>query len=91
MDVVGVTPPPSLPEALLDPSLSKEPNYLLYTGKYEYSSRTDDDLGFKKGDLLYVINKDDADWWFARSKDTGEEGYIPSNYVAESNSLEAKE
>ena len=53
----------------------------LFVGMYNYSSRTDDDLGFKKGDLLYIINTDDDDWWYARSKRTGQEGYIPSNHV----------
>ena len=35
------------------PELSKpvepEPNYPVYVGKYDYDSRTDDDLSFKKG------------------------------------------
>ena len=65
-------------------SENEEPNYPLFVGMYEFSSRTDDDLGFKKGDLLYIINTDDDDdWWYARSKHTGQEGYIPSNHVVE--------
>ena len=36
-----------------------------------------------KDDLMYIINKRDDGWWWARKKDGGEEGYIPSNYVAE--------
>ena len=75
--------PPSLP--------SKEPNYPLFVAKYGYSSRTDDDLGFEKGDLLYIIDAEEADWWFARSKQTYQEGYIPSNFVAEYGSLDAEE
>ena len=59
-----------------------EPNYQLFCGKYDYSARTDDDLSFKKGDLLYILSTDKGDWWFARSKDTGQKGYVPSNYVA---------
>ena len=45
-------------------------------------------VGFKKCDLLYIINNDDRDWWLARSKDTGKERYIRSNYVAKVNSLD---
>ena len=75
--------PPSLP--------SKEPKYPLFVAKYSYSSRTDDDLSFKKGDLLYIINTDEGDWWFARSRQTGQDGYIPNNYVAEYKSLDAEE
>ena len=68
-----------------------ESNYPLFVGKYSYSTRTDENLSFKKGDLLYIINTDEGDWWYAISKDTGQEGYIPSNYVAEYNSLDAEE
>ena len=78
--------PPGLP-----PPPEKEPNFPLFVGKYDYSSRTDDDLSFKKGDLLYIINTDEGDWWFAKSKSTGQEGYIPNNYIAEYKSLDAEE
>ena len=43
------------------------------------------------GDHLYIISTEEGDWWFARSKNTGKEGYIPSNYVAEYRSLDAEE
>ena len=64
-----------------EPSLKEELNYPLFVGLYDYSSRTDGDLSFKNRELLYIINTDDGDWWFARSKRTGQEGYIPSNHV----------
>ena len=83
-------PLPQVPGGPPQPPV-KEPNYPLFVGKYDYSSRTDDDLSFKKGDLLYIINTDEGDWWFARSKHTGQEGYIPNNYVAEYKSLDAEE
>ena len=51
--------------------------------KYDYSARTDGDLSIQRGDLLYIMNSDDEDWWLARAKHSGQEGYIPSNYVAE--------
>lgn len=82
----GPPPPPPKPEQPPPPV-----NYPVYVGKYDYDSRTDDDLSFKKGDLMYIISTDEGDWWFARSKDGGKEGYIPSNYVAEYKSLDAEE
>lgn len=70
----------------------EEQNYSLYVGKCDYIPRTKADLGFKKKDLLYVVNTDDKNWWFAKAKHSGEEGYIPSNFVAKiSMSLEAEE
>lgn len=83
---VASPPPPTLPKPP-----PPDVNYPVYVGKYDYDSRTDDDLSFKKGDLMYIISTDEGDWWFARSKDSGREGYIPSNYVAEWKSLDAEE
>ena len=82
--------PPPLPEKLSQPSF-EESSHPLFVGKYDYISRADDDLDFNKGDLMHIINADEDDWWYARSKDTGLEGYIPSNYVAEYNTLDAEE
>ena len=65
--------------------------YPIFVGKYDYDSRTDDDLSFKKGDLMYIISTDEGDWWFARAKEGGKEGYIPSNYVAEYKTRDAEE
>ena len=68
-----------------------EANWPLFVGKYDYDSRTEDDLGFKKGELLYIISTEDADWWFAQHKDSGDKGFVPSNYIAEYKSLDAEE
>ena len=66
-------------------------NYPLFVGNYDYSAIADDELSFKEGDLLYFISVEEEGWWFARSKDTGQEGYIPSNFVTEYNTLDAEE
>lgn len=79
----------ALPEGVPD---KEESNYPLYVAKYEYTPRTAADLGFKKKDLLYVVNVDDEDWWLAKAKASGQEGYIPSNYVVKIEmSIEAEE
>ena len=67
--------------------LSIELNYPLFIGKYGYSARTDEDLSFKKGELLYIIRDDDDGWWLAKKKGSGQQGYIPSSYVKEYKSL----
>lgn len=64
----------------------------LYIALYDYDARTQEDLSFKKGEILEVHNEDLAnDWWRARSRETGGEGFIPSNYVAPHESLEAED
>lgn len=62
----------------------------VFVALYDYDARTDEDLSFKKGEHLEIINDTQGDWWFAKSKTTKQEGYIPSNYVAKLKSIEAE-
>jgi len=62
----------------------------VFVALYDYDARTDEDLSFKKGEHLEILNDTQGDWWFARSKSTKQEGYIPSNYVAKLKSIEAE-
>lgn len=62
----------------------------LYVALYDYEARTNEDLSFKKGTQLEILNDTQGDWWYARSLTTGKEGYIPSNYIAQSKSLESE-
>ena len=48
-------------------------------------------MSFKKGDHLLIIDDNDKDWWFARVKHSGQEGSIPSSYVAKFGSLDVEE
>jgi hypothetical protein len=50
---------------------------------YNYSAKGPEQLSFMKGDLMYIINNTNGDWWYAKKKDGGKQGYIPSNYVTE--------
>eukprot|EP00117_Sycon_ciliatum_P009475 scpid85261/ scgid11752/ Tyrosine-protein kinase Src42A; Tyrosine-protein kinase Src41 len=61
----------------------------VFIGLYDYEARTDEDLSFSKGELLEVLNNTDGDWWQAKSTVTGKTGYIPSNYVAQHDSMKA--
>ncbi|KAK6474598.1 proto-oncogene tyrosine-protein kinase Yrk isoform X1 [Huso huso] len=63
----------------------------LFLALYEYDARTEDDLSFMKGEKFHIINNAEGDWWEARSLDTGRTGYIPSNYVAPVDSIQAEE
>ncbi|XP_071510875.1 tyrosine-protein kinase Src42A-like, partial [Diadema antillarum] len=70
-------------------SRNEPTNFKRYVALFDYEARTQDDLGFKKGEELEVQN-DSGDWWLARSRVTGREGYIPCNYVAKVQSLESE-
>ncbi|XP_026685509.1 tyrosine-protein kinase Src42A [Diaphorina citri] len=62
----------------------------IFVALYDYDARTDEDLSFRKGEHLEILNDTQGDWWLARSKATKQEGYIPSNYVAKLKSIEAE-
>ena len=71
-------------------SSSSNQNLPLFVALYDYEARTDEDLSFKKMEILEILNDAQGDWWYARSKTTKLEGYIPSNYVAKVKSLESE-
>lgn len=64
-------------------------DYPVVVAKFNYVQRTDEDLSFKKGELLYILNRDSADWWLVKNA-SGEQGFIPSNHVMEYTSIEAQ-
>ena len=63
----------------------------IFLALFDYDQRTSEDLSFRKGERLEIINNQDGDWWQARSLSTMREGYIPSNYVAEYKTIQAEE
>uniref|UniRef100_A0A674N0C4 non-specific protein-tyrosine kinase n=1 Tax=Takifugu rubripes TaxID=31033 RepID=A0A674N0C4_TAKRU len=63
----------------------------LFVALYDYEARTEDDLSFRKGEKFQIINSSEGDWWEARSLTTGGNGYIPSNYVAPVDSIQAED
>ena len=81
----GPNPPPA------DPRQSYVPQGPIFIALFDYDQRTSEDLSFNKGERLEILNNTDGDWWQARSLDTFREGYIPSNYVAESKTIQAEE
>ena len=49
-------------------------------GKFDFEGSDQDDLPFKKGEVLFIISKDEDQWWTARNKH-GQTGQIPVPYV----------
>jgi hypothetical protein len=60
-----------------------------YVAIFDYDARTKDDLTIRKSDLLEIINRKSSAWWKAKNEN-GQEGWIPSNYVAKRDSLESE-
>ena len=84
------TGPRPLPDHPTENTVQSSVKVGVFVALYDYDARTDEDLSFKKGEHLEIINDTQGDWWFARSKATKQEGYIPSNYVAKLKSIEAE-
>ncbi|CAH0599034.1 unnamed protein product [Chrysodeixis includens] len=63
-------PPPQQPHQVLE----------LVIAKFDFSGNDADDLPFRRGERLMVINRDEEQWWTARNA-LGRTGSIPVPYV----------
>lgn len=57
---------------------------------YKYEARQSDDLAFKRGDKMEIIETN-GDWLLAKNIVTGNVGYIPNNYVTEDSNIIEKQ
>ena len=73
----------------IDPRSNK--NVGKYVALFDYEARMDGDLTFKKGELMKITNNLQGEWWEAVSDATGRSGYVPSNYVAPADSIQAQD
>ncbi|KAF1748258.1 hypothetical protein GCK72_024725 [Caenorhabditis remanei] len=48
--------------------------------EHDFLAGSNDELSFKRGDVLKVLNKDEDPHWYKAELD-GNEGFIPSNYI----------
>ncbi|CAD6184941.1 unnamed protein product [Caenorhabditis auriculariae] len=58
---------------------------------YAYDSRADGDLSFQKGDVMYLLDHTNCDWWYVRHQKSGSTGYVPRNFVAKQQTIESEE
>ncbi|XP_052095753.1 jouberin-like isoform X1 [Mytilus californianus] len=58
------------------------PSYKQVIALYNYRAQRSDELTIFKGDVISILYKDSDSWWMGELPD-GQQGYFPSNYVAE--------
>ncbi|XP_043074862.1 tyrosine-protein kinase SRK2 [Puntigrus tetrazona] len=88
----GVTEDFTKPPIRVLPPTPVEKHGYVYVALYDYTARTDHDLSFHAGDKLEPLKKEE-DWWYARGItgiSVNKEGWIPANYVALVESLDAE-
>lgn len=63
------------------PELSRQTssNHEVAEALYDFSPQEQDDVGFRRGDKVQILEKPSADWW--KGSVDGRVGMFPSNYV----------
>nr|XP_003215626.1 PREDICTED: tyrosine-protein kinase FRK [Anolis carolinensis] len=101
-DVQVLEPPvisgPQGIEGFSMPPLPLQDQTRTFVALFDYQARTEDDLTFRAGDKLEVLDTSQESWWVARLLEENgysrpgrkRQGYIPANHVAPSQSIEAE-
>uniref|UniRef100_A0A6Q2WTR0 Osteoclast-stimulating factor 1 n=1 Tax=Esox lucius TaxID=8010 RepID=A0A6Q2WTR0_ESOLU len=63
------------------PKPAKPGQVKVFRAMFTFDPRTPDELYFEEGDILYISDTSDSNWWKGTCR--GRTGLIPSNYVAE--------
>ncbi|XDV46742.1 hypothetical protein PO909_014567 [Leuciscus waleckii] len=75
--------PPSPPE-------DDDSGVMKVVAMYDFTARESSDLTLHHGETYIILHKQDQLWWRAKDKD-GNKGFIPSNYVTETGTIEAND
>ncbi|KAG7908474.1 hypothetical protein KL905_001914 [Ogataea polymorpha] len=51
--------------------------------QYSYNASIEQELSFKKRDILMILHQQPDGWWFAENINTGKSGLAPSNYLVD--------
>uniref|UniRef100_A0A183BIB2 Non-specific protein-tyrosine kinase n=1 Tax=Globodera pallida TaxID=36090 RepID=A0A183BIB2_GLOPA len=57
---------------------------------FAYESQSDGDLEFQKGDVMYLQDSSNPEWWFVRNT-KGRTGFVPRHFIAFAKTPQAKE
>ncbi|KAL7670920.1 hypothetical protein ACOME3_005835 [Neoechinorhynchus agilis] len=71
------------------PSNDSFPN--VFVALYDFNGSGIDDLPFRKGDKLVVLDNSNNDWWLVRNARTHEQGYAPTNFLSLYDDLRSKD
>ncbi|KIH63777.1 SH3 domain protein [Ancylostoma duodenale] len=70
------------PGDYVTPISAETANQNTATALFDYEAGQSDELSFKAGDVIVIVDKKDADWWAGHKVDTPNvRGLFPANYV----------
>lgn len=75
-------PKETKPEVKMEPQIPPEQDYEnMYLGKWDCNADRNNELNFKRGDILYIISRefDNKSWWVAQLN--GKFGLVPKTYL----------
>jgi src kinase associated phosphoprotein 1 len=75
-------PKETKPDVKTEPQIPPEQDYEnMYLGKWDCSADRNNELNFKRGDILYIISRefDNKSWWVAELN--GKFGLVPKNFL----------
>ncbi|KAJ1530581.1 hypothetical protein ONE63_005464 [Megalurothrips usitatus] len=68
--------------------MANDAHPLLVQAVYSFQGKNNDELCFKKGDIITVTQNEEGGWWEGTLATTDKTGWFPSNYVKEYKPLE---
>eukprot|EP00914_Ancora_sagittata_P017322 GHVO01034170.1.p1 GENE.GHVO01034170.1~~GHVO01034170.1.p1 ORF type:complete len:277 (+),score=28.13 GHVO01034170.1:150-980(+) len=60
-----------------------------YFAKFDFQGKDDEDLSFKRGEILTILQKDEEQWWTAKNS-IGTTGLVPVPYITKYDAETAK-
>ncbi|EDO30059.1 predicted protein [Nematostella vectensis] len=70
-------------------SVFMKKNFGEYVALWDFNATAEDDITASKGDVVTVLNKDDPDWYWV-VKRSGDEGFIPKEFIIPADQLSVK-
>lgn len=60
-----------------------------YVVLFNFVNREERDISVKPGDYVYVLNKDDINWYWVRREEDNLEGFVPSRFIVPNDKAES--
>ncbi|XP_048577723.1 SH3 domain-containing protein Dlish-like [Nematostella vectensis] len=70
-------------------SVFMKKNFGEFVALWDFNATAEDDITASKGDVVTVLNKDDPDWYWV-VKRSGDEGFIPKEFIIPADQLSVK-